>query len=59
MEHPTRGKVAVVNQAVALSRTPCVLDRPTPALGAHTEEVLGELGYTVSDIANFRRGKVI
>ena len=59
MEHPTRGKVAVVNQAVALSRTPCVLDRPTPALGAHTEEGLGELGYTGSDIANFQRGKVI
>ncbi|HUC46958.1 MAG TPA: CoA transferase [Hyphomicrobiaceae bacterium] len=59
MEHPTRGKVAVVNQAVALSRTPCVLDRPTAALGAHTEEVLGELGYTGSDIANFQRGKVI
>jgi crotonobetainyl-CoA:carnitine CoA-transferase CaiB-like acyl-CoA transferase len=59
MEHPTRGKVAIVNQAVALSRTPCVLDRPTPALGAQTEEVLGELGYTGADIANFRRGKVI
>ena len=59
MEHPTRGKVAIVNQAVALSRTPCVLDRPTPALGAHTQEVLGELGYTGGDIANFRRGKVI
>jgi crotonobetainyl-CoA:carnitine CoA-transferase CaiB-like acyl-CoA transferase len=59
IEHPTRGKVAIVNQAVALSRTPCVLDRPTPALGAHTQEVLGELGYTGGDIANFRRGKVI
>jgi crotonobetainyl-CoA:carnitine CoA-transferase CaiB-like acyl-CoA transferase len=59
MEHPTRGKVAIVNQAVALSRTPCVLDRPTPTLGAQTEEVLGELGYTGADIANFRQGKVI
>jgi formyl-CoA transferase len=59
IEHPTRGKVAIVNQAVSLSRTPCVLDRPTPALGAHTEEVLGELGYTGTDIANFRRGKVV
>jgi formyl-CoA transferase len=59
MEHPTRGKVAIVNQAVALSRTPCVLDRPTPALGAHTEEVLGELGYTRDEVANFRRGKVL
>jgi crotonobetainyl-CoA:carnitine CoA-transferase CaiB-like acyl-CoA transferase len=59
IEHPTRGKVAIVNQAVALSRTPCVLDRPTPALGKHTEEVLGELGYSRDDIANFRRGKVL
>ncbi|HEY7085620.1 MAG TPA: CoA transferase [Hyphomicrobiaceae bacterium] len=59
IEHPTRGRVAIVNQAVALSRTPCVLDRPTPGLGAHTEEVLGELGYTAGDIANFRQGKVI
>jgi formyl-CoA transferase len=59
MEHPTRGKVSIVNQAVALSRTPCVLDRPTPALGAQTEEVLGELGYTGADIASFRRGKVV
>jgi len=59
IEHPTRGRVAIVNQAVALSRTPCVLDRPTPALGAHTEEVLRELDYGPDDIAHFRRGKVI
>src|SRR5499426_2697841 len=52
IEHPTRGRVAIVNQAVSLSRTPCVLDRPTAALGAHTQEVLGELGYTGTDIAN-------
>ena len=59
MQHPTRGKVAIVNQAVALSRTPCVLDRPTPGLGEHTDEVLGEIGYSKDDIAAFRRGKAI
>jgi formyl-CoA transferase len=59
MEHPRRGQVGILNQAVALSRTPCVLDRPTPALGAHTEEVLCELGYSQDTIADFRRGKVI
>jgi crotonobetainyl-CoA:carnitine CoA-transferase CaiB-like acyl-CoA transferase len=59
MQHPTRGEVAIVNQAVALSRTPCVLDRPTPALGEHTQEVLGEIGYDESAIAGFRRNKAV
>jgi crotonobetainyl-CoA:carnitine CoA-transferase CaiB-like acyl-CoA transferase len=44
---------------VALSRTPCVLDRATPGLGAHTDEVLGELGYDAAAIAKLRQDKVI
>jgi formyl-CoA transferase len=59
MQHPTRGQVAIVNQAVTLSRTPCVLDRPTPGLGEHTEEVLGEIGYSKDDIAALRKGKAV
>jgi formyl-CoA transferase len=59
MEHPKRGKVAVVNQAVNLSRTPSHIDRPTPELGAHTDEVLGELGYGPKDLEALRRQKVI
>ena len=59
MQHPTRGQVAIVNQAVSLSRTPCVLDRPTPGLGEHTEEVLAEAGYNADAIAGFRRGKAV
>jgi formyl-CoA transferase len=51
--------VAVVNQAVALSRTPSVIDRPTPGLGEHSEEVLVELGYDSAAIAEMRRRRVI
>jgi len=57
--HPTRGQVGIVNQAVALSRTPSVIDRPTPGLGEHTDEVLGGLGYSPDAIADLRRRKVI
>jgi formyl-CoA transferase len=59
IKHPKRGDVAIVNQAVSMSRTPCVLDRPTPGLGQHTEEVLGELGYDAAAIAKLRESKAI
>jgi crotonobetainyl-CoA:carnitine CoA-transferase CaiB-like acyl-CoA transferase len=57
--HPTRGQVGIVNQAMALSRTPSVIDRPTPGLGEHTDEVLAGLGYSRDAIADLRRRKVI
>jgi crotonobetainyl-CoA:carnitine CoA-transferase CaiB-like acyl-CoA transferase len=59
MPHPTRGEVAIVNQAVSMSRTPSVIDRPTPGLGQHTEEVLGELGYSKDEVAALKRSKVV
>jgi crotonobetainyl-CoA:carnitine CoA-transferase CaiB-like acyl-CoA transferase len=59
MPHPKRGDVAVVNQAVALSRTPAEIDRPTPALGEHTEAILAELGYDSAAVADLRRRQVI
>ena len=35
------------------------VDRPPPMFGQHTDEVLGELGYSGADIARFRRQRVI
>jgi len=35
------------------------VDAPPPRLGEHTEQVLGELGYGVADIARLRAAKVI
>ncbi|HEU0157770.1 MAG TPA: CoA transferase [Hyphomicrobiaceae bacterium] len=59
MPHPTRKDAAIVNQAVELSRTPAAINRPTPGLGEHSEEILAGLGYSSSDIAALRSKKVI
>jgi len=59
LKHPTRGDVQVVNQAMSLSRTPSVVDRPTAEQGAHTDEILEGLGYDAAKIADFRARKVV
>ena len=35
------------------------VDFPPPRFGQHTDEVLGSLGYTATDIADFRAAKVV
>jgi crotonobetainyl-CoA:carnitine CoA-transferase CaiB-like acyl-CoA transferase len=50
MDHPAAGRIRVVGPAVKLSETPASLRRPSPRLGEHTAEVLGEIGYTAAQI---------
>jgi crotonobetainyl-CoA:carnitine CoA-transferase CaiB-like acyl-CoA transferase len=59
MQHPIIGPVRVVNQAIALSRTKAVIDRPTPTLGEHTDEVLVDLGYDKGAIQDLRQRNII
>jgi crotonobetainyl-CoA:carnitine CoA-transferase CaiB-like acyl-CoA transferase len=59
VKHPKLGEIRIVNQAVKLSRTPATIASATPELGAHTAEVLDELGYSAADIEELRHKKVI
>lgn len=58
VDHPKRGKYLSVGNPIKLSDSPTEVER-SPLLGEHTEEVLKQLGYTASQIADMRESKVI
>ena len=49
----------LLGPAVRLSASPAGIRRRPPRLGEHTEEVLGELGYEVSEIDELKRNQVV
>jgi crotonobetainyl-CoA:carnitine CoA-transferase CaiB-like acyl-CoA transferase len=51
--------VPLVKAPVFLSRTPSRIERRPPKLGEHTDEVLRELGYETSRIAQLREQGIV
>jgi len=45
--------------APRFSRTPCEVARPPPAAGEHTDEALGEWGFSSEEIGKLREAKAI
>ncbi len=58
VDHPVRGKYLTVGNPIKMSDSPTVVTR-SPLLGEHTDEVLGQLGYSEAEIAALREEKVI
>jgi crotonobetainyl-CoA:carnitine CoA-transferase CaiB-like acyl-CoA transferase len=59
VKHPALGEVRVQAPPVTLSRTPGSVRRHSPDTGEHTDEILGELGFTATEMAALRAEKVI
>ena len=59
IEHPVVGKARLLNSPVQFSETPARITGVAPQLGAHTEEVLLEAGYTWEDLEELKQQKVI
>jgi crotonobetainyl-CoA:carnitine CoA-transferase CaiB-like acyl-CoA transferase len=48
------GAVKMVGNAVNMSRTPPIMDKPPPTLGEHAEDILSSLGYDSATITDLR-----
>jgi crotonobetainyl-CoA:carnitine CoA-transferase CaiB-like acyl-CoA transferase len=59
LHHPTRGDICVVGQPIGLSRTPASVDTALPELGAHTDKILRDAGYSNAEIADFHARKIV
>jgi len=59
LQHPKRGDIRVVGQPITFSRTPASVVSTLPELGADTDAILRDVGYTDAEIASLRTRRII
>ncbi len=58
-EHPGHGDGQMLGFPIKFAEAPCQLRRPAPEIGADTDAVLRELGYSAHEIAALRAAGVV
>ncbi len=58
-DHPTAGRIKLTGVPVKLSETPGEVSAAPPTLGQHTDQVLGELGFSAEEISGLREKGVV
>jgi crotonobetainyl-CoA:carnitine CoA-transferase CaiB-like acyl-CoA transferase len=58
-EHPLAGRMRQPRPAARFDRTPASIQRPAPALGQHTDEILAEAGFNSYEIRNLRNTGIV
>ena len=55
IDHPQHGPLDVLGFPIKFTDDPCRVHRPPPVLGADTDAILAELGYSANAIAELRQ----
>ena len=58
-DHPSYGKIKLLNNPIKLSKAPAENRSKAPELGEHTDQILLDLGYSSEEIEKMRQNDIV